>query len=57
MYCPHCKTEGNMYECRNEIEAYDFKQRYENGEFEQEAKDSIDFCKKEKLKWKECSND
>lgn len=48
MYCPHCKLYINHYECSNDEEAFDFKTRFEAGEFKEEAAESIEFCKKER---------
>lgn len=46
MYCPHCKLTLNMIECRNDEEAYLFKERFELGYYEQEVKEDLEFMKR-----------
>lgn len=48
LYCINCKETVNHYECRNINEIYDFKQRFQSGEFAEEAKNSIMYIKQEK---------
>lgn len=43
MYCPWCKKIVNMVECRTEEEVKDFKEKFMNGDYEEEATQSIDF--------------
>ena len=49
LYCPHCKENVNHYECFDEGDVWDFKQRFEDGEFVEEAKESIKYLKLEEL--------
>ena len=44
LYCPHCGHTVNHMECRTDEDAYEFKQAFENGEFQEEAKISIKEC-------------
>lgn len=45
LYCPNCKIECNCFECRTEWDVYEFKERFTEGEFIEEAKKSIEHCK------------
>lgn len=45
LYCPFCKETVNSIECRNDMEAYEFKQDFEQGKFVEEAKESMNFIK------------
>ena len=51
LYCPWCKIEVNCIECRNDSEVFEFKMAFENGEYTEEAQDSIEFIKQENLVW------
>ena len=42
LYCPYCQITINQIECRNDWEAYEFKQDFEAGAYKDE-------CEKEKL--------
>ena len=44
LYCYHCKKEVNHIEVRNYEEQQDFLERFKNGEFIEEAKESIESC-------------
>lgn len=41
MYCLTCKHETNHVECRNAIEVEEFMRSFENGEFLDEAKETL----------------
>ena len=41
LWCCHCKTECNHIEIRNQEEKEEFLEAYNNGEFRDEAADSI----------------
>lgn len=41
LYCPWCKMTVNHIECRNDEEAFEFKQAFENGEYAEEAEESL----------------
>ena len=41
LYCPHCQLTVNHIECKTEEEIYDFKLKFENGEYINEAEDSV----------------
>lgn len=41
LYCLHCKQETNHIECKNEFEAAQFLIDYQNGVYEDEAKEYI----------------
>lgn len=41
LYCPYCQNEVNHVECRDELEAAEFKKRFAAGEFVEEAQASI----------------
>ena len=43
MYCFNCKAEINHIECRDEAEVYEFKCAFEEGEYVNEAKESMAF--------------
>lgn len=47
MYCPSCRQIVNHYEVHTKEEAEEFKQRYKNGDFIEEAKASIEYSKKD----------
>lgn len=47
MYCPYCGMVLNHVECKNDYDAFEFKQMFENGDFEEEALESIEFSKQE----------
>jgi len=47
IYCLNCRCYCNHIECRNEIEGYEFKERYIEGSFVEEAKESIKLCNEE----------
>lgn len=37
MYCPHCQTVVNHVECKNEFDAYQFKEDFLAGKYLEEA--------------------
>ena len=41
LYCLHCKLEVNHMECRSEEEIQEFKENFANGDYIEEAKESI----------------
>lgn len=45
LYCPHCQLTLNQVECRNEYEAYEFKQLFNEGAFENEAEESLSYVR------------
>ena len=51
LYCCNCKTVVNHMECRNDEEAYNFKLAFEQGEFVEEAKASIEHIERSDIKW------
>jgi len=46
LYCPWCKTTANCVECKNDEEVFEFKQAFENGEFQEEYEISKEECDK-----------
>lgn len=44
LYCPHCGYTINHIECRTDEDVYDFKEAFDNGEFQEEARISIKEC-------------
>ena len=44
LYCPHCQTTLNCVEVKNDTEAFEFREMFEAGEFEQEAILSLEEC-------------
>lgn len=46
MYCPWCKLTLNHVEIRSDEEKEEFLEMYNDGQFKEEAKKSIEFCKK-----------
>ena len=44
LYCPHCRVIINTIEVKNDEEAYEFKEAYAKGEFQEEAKLSLEEC-------------
>lgn len=49
LYCPWCKIECNAIECRNYDEVQNFKEAFEAGEYIEEAKESVEFIKNNKV--------
>lgn len=49
MYCPWCKTYVNHVECHSDEDIKLFKEAYEQGEFKEEAQQSITFCERKIL--------
>lgn len=47
LYCIHCQCECNFIECRSVDDYQEFRQHFEAGEYKEEARESIEFCKKE----------
>lgn len=47
MYCPHCKEIYNCYECHDEQDIEEFKERFKNGEFK-DCNDALNIMKQEK---------
>ena len=46
LYCPHCKITINCVECKNDIEVYEFKTSFCEGDFQEEAVTSFEECAK-----------
>lgn len=44
LYCPWCKIEVNHIEIKNLREEEQFKEDFQNGVYQDEAKESVDFC-------------
>lgn len=44
LYCYHCKNTINCIECRSDEEVQEFKEMFERGEFQDEAKESLVNC-------------
>ena len=44
LYCPHCKVMTNTVEVKNDEEAYEFKEAFNAGEFQEEARLSLERC-------------
>jgi hypothetical protein len=44
LYCIHCKQVINHYECRSDEDRIEFEERFEAGEFQEEARISIKEC-------------
>lgn len=51
LWCPWCKTEVNCIEIRTYDELMDFKERFANGEFTEEANASIEYIREENKAW------
>ena len=47
LYCFHCKCECNFIECRNLKDVEEFKKHFQAGDYKEEAKESIEYCKME----------
>lgn len=45
LYCPFCKTEVNHIECKDYEEIEDFLEKFKNGEYQNEAKESLSFLR------------
>lgn len=52
LYCVFCKEEVNHVECSTMAEVYDFKERFELGEYKEEALASVEFIAETKEKAK-----
>lgn len=44
LYCPSCQLTLNCVEVKSDIEAYEFREMFEAGEFGLEAEQSIERC-------------
>lgn len=44
LYCRSCQKEINHVECRNDAEAYEFKEAWALGDFKLEASESLEYC-------------
>ena len=44
LYCCHCKCEVNHIECRDDVDVYEFKEAFANGDFEKELEESLKHC-------------
>lgn len=49
MYCPWCKVIVNMIECRDDKEIEKFKKDFEDGVYIEEARENIEYLKKESI--------
>jgi hypothetical protein len=49
MYCPFCKEEVNMVECKNPMEVFEFKEDFERGIYNEEAKESLAYVRMSSL--------
>ena len=47
LYCYHCQNVINCIECKSDEEVQEFKALFEQGEFKQEAEESLEFNSKE----------
>lgn len=45
LFCPHCKCDVNHIECRNDEEILEFKEAFENGDYAEEATNSMAFIR------------
>ena len=45
LYCFHCKAEVNHVECKNEKDIRKFKHDFAAGVYEDEAKESLSYCR------------
>ena len=55
LYCIHCQTTCNHYECHNSEDVDKFKNKFEKGEFIDLAKKSIEECKKDRWMYERTS--
>lgn len=46
LYCIYCGQEVNMVECYNDEDVEKFKRNFESGVYEDEAKESIVYCRR-----------
>ena len=53
LYCPHCQTTVNHYECCDELDIWEFKEQFAENAFVEEAKASIEFLKKEMISYEQ----
>lgn len=44
LYCPHCGLTVNHIEVKSDAEAFEFREAFENGDFEREAEISVEEC-------------
>lgn len=57
LYCPNCQVELNCIEIKTQSELEQFKEDFQNGKYEQEAADSMDFVRSSR-EWEKhlCTN-
>lgn len=46
IFCPHCHLVCNSVEIKDEFERQDFLASFRDGEYEEEAKESVELCEK-----------
>lgn len=49
IYCYHCQNTINHIECRTDEDIKLFKEEFENGVYENEAKESLDFVRNSRV--------
>ena len=52
LYCPTCGLDLNHVECRNDEEAFDFKDAFEKGEFLEEVNQEYEFLTEQNKMYK-----
>lgn len=50
LYCPHCKETVNCVECKNDEDVYNFKIDFEEGVYEDERKNSLDYVRMSRIR-------
>ena len=48
LYCPFCKVEVNHVECKTYEDVQEFLEAFENGDYKEEAAESMSFIESEK---------
>ncbi len=50
LWCWKCHNTLNAVECRNDIEVYEFKQKFENGDYKEEVIESLTYTQENNIR-------
>ena len=51
LWCPTCKMEINFVECRNDQEIQEFKENFEQGNYQTEVEESLKTIQQDTINW------